>query len=106
LKVEMAAGSEPPHIRALLDKLRPLSVGLSLCGAGAGGFAVIVLKRGLTRENLEEAVRTINAAELSADQLSVHTVAVSHEGIKSIILHGQHAEGCSVEQYLRTQLLG
>ena len=42
----MAAGSEPDHIFRLLGKLRPLSSALSLCGAGAGGYALVMLKKG------------------------------------------------------------
>ncbi len=57
LKKEMASGSEPPHIRTLLARLRPLTVGLSLCGAGAGGFAVVVLRRDKGRADLEAALK-------------------------------------------------
>lgn len=38
------AGAEPPQVKSLLDKLRPLSHGLSVCGAGGGGFVVCITK--------------------------------------------------------------
>jgi hypothetical protein len=84
----MAAGSEPPHIKTLLDRLRPLCVGLSLCGAGAGGFAVAVLKRGFTQVDLSRLVQEINAtSSVSAgDVLSVHSVRIDDEGIQSTTL--------------------
>jgi hypothetical protein len=43
----MAAGSEPVYIQKLLHVMHPICCGLSLCGAGAGGFAVVFLKRGI-----------------------------------------------------------
>lgn len=37
-------GAEPPAVKALLDKLRPLCHGLSVCGAGGGGFVACITK--------------------------------------------------------------
>lgn len=39
----MAVGSEPFFVGRLFEALRPHCCGLSLCGAGGGGFAVGVL---------------------------------------------------------------
>lgn len=83
LKVEMAAGSEPPPIRALLERLRPLSAGLSLCGAGAGGFAAIVLKRDVPEEALVDLVNAVNSDRNAADRLPLHKVAVDQDGVRS-----------------------
>lgn len=47
----MAAGSEPSYIQELLNVIRPICCGLSLCGAGAGGFVVLFLKRGIIAIN-------------------------------------------------------
>ena len=79
LKKEMAAGSEPPHIRSLLDHLRPLTVGLSLCGAGAGGFAVVILKRDRSLKDLRDALGSYQGA--CASDLSLHSVQLDQEGI-------------------------
>lgn len=83
LKKEMAAGSEPPHIKKLLGSLRPFAEGLSLCGAGAGGFAVIILKREASLADLEALVRHLNGDISSQDSLSVHTIKVDRSGIKT-----------------------
>lgn len=40
----LPAGAEPPAVKALLDKLRPLCYGLSVCGAGGGGFVACITK--------------------------------------------------------------
>lgn len=40
----LAAGAEPPAVKALLLKLRPLCYGLSVCGAGGGGFVACITK--------------------------------------------------------------
>ena len=55
----MAEGSEPSHIHKLLSHLRgsELTMGLSLCGAGAGGFGVVILRRGKQRQDLELCLR-------------------------------------------------
>lgn len=101
LKKEMAAGSEPPHIARLLARMRPLCEGLSLCGAGAGGFAIAVLKSDRNQLDLESCVRTYER-ELGGDSsarsandgeesqlrleseealLTVHSLRVDTEGI-------------------------
>ena len=87
LKKEMAAGSEPPHIASMLAQLRPLCSGLSLCGAGAGGFAAVILKRDVTELALRELVDAINMfngeSVAESEQLSVHNVTVDWIGIQS-----------------------
>ncbi len=79
----MAAGSEPLHIAHLLCQLRPLCSGLSLCGAGAGGFASVILKRDTSVSELRALVEKINTENgtKDADQLSLHTVSVDCSGI-------------------------
>lgn len=87
LKKEMAAGSEPPHIAAMLAQLRPLCSGLSLCGAGAGGFATVILKRDVTESALRELIDAINEANgedvAESEKLSVYSVTVDWIGIQS-----------------------
>ncbi len=56
----MASGSEPPHIQRILNHLRGLCCGVSLCGAGAGGFAVLVAQRDVTRRHLQQSVDELN----------------------------------------------
>lgn len=86
LKVQMAAGSEPEHIRVLLTELRPLCSGVGLCGAGAGGYAVAILKTSVTVEDMRAKVDILlaerNKSNTTAlEELSVHTVSVDADGI-------------------------
>lgn len=50
------------------------SAGLSLCGAGAGGYAVVILRRDRTRKDLFNALNAFNPSDigsLSAEDCSV-----------------------------------
>ena len=89
LKKEMASGSEPSHIRAILNDLRPLCAGLSLCGAGAGGFGVLVLKQDSSISDLNRAVDAINSGLPDVElRLSVHSVQLDLAGITSSFVSG------------------
>jgi galactokinase/mevalonate kinase-like predicted kinase len=98
LKVEMAAGSEPPHIKELLAYLRPLSVGLSLCGAGAGGFAVVILKEEASFEQLMDHCEKYCTGE---ERLTVHHVKFDAQGIHSCILQNTDSSFYSVDSLVR-----
>jgi len=43
-KKMMATDAEPRHVTHLINKLKPHVFGLSLCGAGGGGFLVLLTK--------------------------------------------------------------
>jgi hypothetical protein len=77
----MASASEPPHITQLLHVLRPLCSGISLCGAGAGGFVVLVLKTSSSLEDVEQ--RTASYAQLTGVELSVHRATINSDGTTS-----------------------
>jgi hypothetical protein len=38
------SGYEPPDVRAVMEFLQPICHGMSLCGAGGGGFLVVITK--------------------------------------------------------------
>jgi fucokinase len=85
LKTYMAPGSEPPHIADLLQALRPLCCGLGVCGAGAGGFAVAILRPDAFIEECKvggKDIFTCFAETLKAVSpvLSAHRIAVDMEG--------------------------
>jgi hypothetical protein len=85
LKKEMAPGSEPPHIQEILRFLQPWSAAVSLCGAGAGGFAVLVLRTGVDVAMLEREISAWNSqSSESAPPLSMHMIRVDCEGIVRI----------------------
>ncbi len=77
--MEMAPGSEPPHIRIILDQLKPLCCGISLCGAGAGGFGVLILQRECDASVLQSRVKKLN--EESDNFLTLHNVEVDTDGL-------------------------
>jgi len=82
LKTRMAVGSEPVHIANLLASLRPYCCGLSICGAGAGGYAICVLhKDAFVGQNAQEGL-----AKLVYDidpLLSVHSLGIDLDGVSS-----------------------
>jgi len=90
-KVIMAGGvnvCEPPHVTNIMSHLRPYMYGLTLCGAGGGGFML-----GITREpvlslweGLEKGVKDALMESLGPDGVVidiplVYTVEVDHEGL-------------------------
>ena len=88
LKKQMAAGSEPSHIRELFAYLSPLCSGWSLCGAGAGGFAIIIAKRGT---NLEDIRGKLEDYMVNEENLSMHEVKIDSTGIHSKTYAGESA---------------
>ena len=91
LKKEMARGSEPPHIAALLSYLRPYCSALSLCGAGAGGFAVVVLKADIASTHKEGGFNYLEELMKAYDpEMTVHSMTVDQDGLRTRVL-----EGCS-----------
>jgi hypothetical protein len=104
----MAVGSEPKRIRRLLREcVSPLSLGACLCGAGGGGFALVVLRRGVSIADLRAAVSAFQSAEKreshgsnggdegdedegeeGGDCMSVHAVRVDGRGLSCSLLDG------------------
>jgi len=82
LKTLMAAGSEPLHIAKLLASLRPYCCGLSICGAGAGGYAICILhKNAFNGQNLMEGLTSL-MHEIDP-LLSVHSLGIDLNGVSS-----------------------
>ena len=50
----MATDAEPPHVTALMKILEPHVHGMSLCGAGGGGFMVMITKQPKALEMIQE----------------------------------------------------
>jgi hypothetical protein len=73
-----------------MSALRPLCYGLSLCGAGGGGIAVLLLKTpGL--DAVRAAVVAAGESPLSADitGVTVHAAAVDSTGMVCQVLQQQ-----------------
>eukprot|EP01038_Epipyxis_sp_PR26KG_P004331 gene4331-6132_t len=85
LKKKMAPGSEPLHISKILDILRPISEGVTLCGAGAGGYAAIILKAGYTYEDLTVIISDYNNCQNfernESNILSIHKIKIEEQGL-------------------------
>ena len=92
LKSDMAAGTEPQWLHAVLEGvLQPQCSGLALCGAGGGGYAVCVLRQGLALsraidgESERAAGKRLLREALDAAghaAMSVHSVDVDEGGIE------------------------
>ena len=83
LKKEMAKGSEPLYITKLFNELSSISCGLSLNGAGGGGFATIIVKKHITYNYLFEKINEIKGKYMDLKDITLHTVNIDHEGITS-----------------------
>jgi hypothetical protein len=98
LKKDMAAGTEPPHIQRLFASLAPCAQAVSLCGAGGGGFAVVVVKREFVpwtdadvgeeggRGGRGGAVKTLQRLVKEGEGMTVHSVSVDSTGLSSRVL--------------------
>lgn len=81
LKQQMAHGSNPPWTQQILECASSFCVGSALCGAGAGGYAVI-MSRGDYIDALADCVRSMNLQTSSSEhQLSIHSVTVDLDGL-------------------------
>lgn len=83
LKKAMASGSEPDNIQLLLAHLRPYCAGLSLCGAGAGGYAVCILKADINIDSIRSIVKNLQSTGLpySGMDLAVESISVDTAGL-------------------------
>lgn len=64
-------GYEPGEVKEMMQTLQPLTHGMSLCGAGGGGFLVILTKEpfeptGGCWEAIHEAARRVGGTAHSA----------------------------------------
>jgi galactokinase/mevalonate kinase-like predicted kinase len=100
LKKEMAEGSEPYDISRLFAYIRHLTVGLSLCGAGAGGFAVVILKKENYREDLSHLLSSFNSDDVNCNnELKIHSVSIDTKGL-SIDEYHDNNEKVRITEYL------
>lgn len=93
-KVIMAPGSDPPRIVSILQRLSSFCVGMSLCGAGAGGFGMLILDKSSSaslsavREEVDKMnlyyTREEDYAIIDEDRsrLTLHAVEVDMDGLQ------------------------
>jgi len=87
-KIAMAgkdSGVEPSSAHSVLELLSSSGdiVGGTLCGAGGGGFLVMLASKGRTSEDIEATVTNSisNGDNKSFDSFSWHTCTVSKDGL-------------------------
>ena len=75
-KIMAASDVEPPHVRDLITALRPHIYGASLCGAGGGGFLVVVTHE---KDASSEFLATLVPEDLKV--VTFHAVAIDRSGL-------------------------
>lgn len=76
-KKVMAPGCEPVIVTKIIEVLRPISYGLSMCGAGGGGFMYAVTKE----PNMDEPTRSILHTFPELRSVRVHRCSIDTEGM-------------------------
>lgn len=88
LKRDMAAGSEPEYLRSLRLHMADVCSGFSVCGAGGGGYAVAVTKRGLKGDIVKAKIADLNIINASKGNnlpiCTVHRASIDFEGIRVV----------------------
>ena len=83
----MASGSETAELKSIRVSLSAICESYAMCGAGGGGFAVIILNEGVPFEALNEAVSSINrrrAHNIGSEDIvecSIHKVEIDYDGM-------------------------
>ena len=103
LKQSMAPGCEPPHITRLMRCLDPFCSGLSLCGAGSGGFLVAICDNSLSPQVINDLVDEYKREELQSypehsdivNQISIHSVSIDMSGIHTRQVENRVDKGLS-----------
>ncbi|XP_074644571.1 L-fucose kinase-like [Tubulanus polymorphus] len=71
-KKQMATGCEPATVRTMMNALRPYTYGMSLAGAGGGGFLYVLTKE----PNSADKIRAILTDLPEMKKVTVHETAV------------------------------
>lgn len=71
---------------------------VSLCGAGAGGYAVCILKRGASSEDLRRAVLRYSEGDGATD-VTVHRCSVDTAGVHSSLVREGKAGASLADEY-------
>eukprot|EP00617_Octactis_speculum_P000652 CAMPEP_0185775698 /NCGR_PEP_ID=MMETSP1174-20130828/82997_1 /TAXON_ID=35687 /ORGANISM="Dictyocha speculum, Strain CCMP1381" /LENGTH=234 /DNA_ID=CAMNT_0028463363 /DNA_START=150 /DNA_END=854 /DNA_ORIENTATION=- len=82
LKKAMGGSSvDPPIVRSLMEKLRSSALAMSLCGAGGGGFLLVVTNK----SGAYETVRSLLEEDPDACHMTLHRASIANEGLKVLI---------------------
>ena len=69
------------HCTRLFEFLDHQLVGYSLCGAGGGGFACIIVKEGVDEQVIRDSVNVFNSKQETDYQFTVHRVQLDQTGL-------------------------
>ena len=76
-KKRMAPGCEPATVAEMREKLEPYTLGMSMAGAGGGGFLYIFLKPEYSIDVLPGILSQVSGAQ----DISIHTAQVDMDGL-------------------------
>lgn len=82
-----SSGVEPPRVASLLSSLynRDLIRGGSLCGAGGGGFLVLLSK---DEVSIETMIMALQSDGVDASHFQWHKVCIDHDGLTTLHVEG------------------
>jgi fucokinase len=75
------ADTEPVHCTRLFEFLNHYLAGYSLCGAGGGGFACIIVKEGVDEQVIRDSINGFNSKQETDYQFTVHRVQLDQTGL-------------------------
>ena len=76
-KKKMAPGCEPSAVAEMRQKLEPYALGMSMAGAGGGGFLYILLKPDYSVDVIADILKEVDEAR----DTSIHTAEVDTDGL-------------------------
>ncbi len=79
-KKRIAGGVEPPHVTRMMADLKPYCLGMSLTGAGGGGFMVVLTNK----PNQQSELQAVLDKYKDTYSLRLHDVAIDMEGMTKV----------------------
>lgn len=77
----MISGALTEVDESIRRKLKEQCYGMSICGAGGGGFMMAILKKPVTDEAIAS-LRWMLQVEITEHQCTLHKIAVENEGMR------------------------
>ena len=81
-KKVMAPQSEPYFITQMMNSVRPLCYGVSLCGAGGGGFMLCITK---TTHAVDLIRQRLKDDGFLSEDVQVHSASIDYTGLQIVV---------------------